>query len=135
MSDPEPCRMKHTEDPEEQRGWCPEPCRMKHTEDPEEQRGWCLFFIHSWCWRTFMFMYLRSSKYLRLFQPYTFWALIFTGTSPYLYLICTALLLIYSSHNSILVAFYTVSSISDWILWFHPVFCISGIKCSTCYLQ
>jgi len=25
----------------------PEPCRMKHTEDPEEQRGWCLFFIHS----------------------------------------------------------------------------------------
>jgi len=44
MSDPEPCRMKHTEDPEEQRGWC---CRMKHTEDPEEQRGWCLFFIHS----------------------------------------------------------------------------------------
>jgi len=41
-----------------------EPCRMKHTEDPEEQRGWCLFFIHSWCWRTFMFMYLRSSKYL-----------------------------------------------------------------------
>jgi len=25
----------------------PEPCRMKHTEDPEEQRGWCLFFIHA----------------------------------------------------------------------------------------
>ncbi|XP_048007748.1 NACHT, LRR and PYD domains-containing protein 12-like isoform X3 [Megalobrama amblycephala] len=25
----------------------PEPCRMKHTEDTEEQRGWCLFFIHS----------------------------------------------------------------------------------------
>jgi len=24
----------------------PEPCRMKHTEDPDEQRGWCLFFIH-----------------------------------------------------------------------------------------
>jgi len=25
----------------------PEPCRMKHTEDPEELSGWCLFFIHS----------------------------------------------------------------------------------------
>jgi len=25
----------------------PEPCRMKHTEDTEELSGWCLFFIHS----------------------------------------------------------------------------------------
>ncbi len=24
----------------------PEPCRIKHTEDTEEQTGWCLFFIH-----------------------------------------------------------------------------------------
>ncbi len=24
----------------------PEPCRIKHTEDTEQQTGWCLFFIH-----------------------------------------------------------------------------------------
>ncbi len=24
----------------------PEPCRIKHTEDTEEQTGWSLFFIH-----------------------------------------------------------------------------------------
>ncbi len=25
----------------------PEPCRTKHTEDTEQQTGWCLFFINS----------------------------------------------------------------------------------------
>ncbi len=25
----------------------PEPCRIKHTEDTEQQTGWCLFFIPS----------------------------------------------------------------------------------------
>ncbi len=25
----------------------PEPCRIKHTEDTEQQTGWCLFFINS----------------------------------------------------------------------------------------
>ncbi len=24
----------------------PESCRIKHTEDTEQQTGWCLFFIH-----------------------------------------------------------------------------------------
>ncbi len=24
----------------------PEPCRIKHTEDTEQQTGCCLFFIH-----------------------------------------------------------------------------------------
>ncbi len=24
----------------------PEPCRIKHTEDTEQQTGWSLFFIH-----------------------------------------------------------------------------------------
>jgi len=38
---------------------------MKHTEDPEEQRGWCLFFIHSWCWRTFM---LETIKHFITFR-------------------------------------------------------------------
>ncbi len=23
----------------------PEPCRIKHTEDTEQQTGWCLFFF------------------------------------------------------------------------------------------
>ncbi len=25
----------------------PEPCRIKHTEDTEQQTGWTLFFIYS----------------------------------------------------------------------------------------
>ncbi len=25
----------------------PEPCRIKHTEDTEQQTGWCLFFINN----------------------------------------------------------------------------------------
>ncbi len=31
------------EDREEMRD--PEPCRIKHTEDAEQQAGWCLFFL------------------------------------------------------------------------------------------
>jgi len=40
----------------------PEPCRMKDTEDPEEQRGWCLFFIH-------LFMMLKNI-HVRNIQAY-----------------------------------------------------------------
>ncbi len=25
----------------------PEPCRIKHTEDTEQQTGWCLFFTNN----------------------------------------------------------------------------------------